>query len=120
MKSRDMLVPGLLVLCAGMAAAAELSVDFTQVVGRVRPALHSASFGGQLTGGYSAKAQKMLEPLHLHAARTHDWALVNADQRICDTHFDPKRPTGTRPPGWSRQGTTWSSTPAACSASSRG
>ena len=87
MKSRDMLVPGLLVLCAGMAAAAELSVDFTQVVGRVKPALHSASFGGQLTGGYSAKAQKIPEPLHLHAARTHDWALVNAGQRICDTHF---------------------------------
>jgi hypothetical protein len=77
----------LMAVCAGQACGEELFADFTQVVGKVRPALHSASFGGQLTGSYSAKAQKILEPLHLYAARTHDWALVNAGQRICDTHF---------------------------------
>ncbi len=80
--------------------AGRLSADFSEVVGKVRPELHSAGFGGQLTGIASSLVEKILPPLRLHASRTHDWALVNPGQRICDTHFvfplqtkDPANPS---------------------------
>ncbi len=67
--------------------AAALAVDFTAEVGQVRPSLHSSGLGGQLTGGASGKESELLTPLGLWGARTHDWALTNPGQRICDTHF---------------------------------
>ncbi len=72
---------------AANAEAAELSVDFGEVVGQVRPALHASGMGGQLVGVVSGKEPELLAPLNLWGARTHDWALINAGQRICDTHF---------------------------------
>ena len=43
--------------------------------------------GGQLVGIVSGREPELLAPLNLWGARTHDWALINAGQRICDTHF---------------------------------
>lgn len=63
------------------------SVDFSVSTGKVRPALHASGMGGQLVGGISGREPELLEPLGLWGARTHDWALINAGQRICDTYF---------------------------------
>ena len=76
----------------------ELEIDFTENVGPLRPELHSSGLGGQLVGSASGRTG-LLKPLHFFAARTHDWALVNAGQRMIDTHFvfpnpkaDPENP----------------------------
>lgn len=61
----------------------DLEVDFTSPSRPIRRALHSSGLGGQLTGAYSDRTD-VLEPLNLWAARTHDWALGNPGQRICD------------------------------------
>ena len=56
------------------------AVDFTAKAGKIRRELHSAGWGGQLTGPQS-RYYLDLKPLNLFAARTHDWALVNSGQR---------------------------------------
>ena len=77
---------GFLVLITALAAGAvEVRVDFTRADRRLRPALHSSGLGGQLTGPASARISD-LKPLHLYAARTHDWALCNPGQRMLDTY----------------------------------
>ena len=67
-------------------AADRTSADFTVVAGRIRKELHGSGLGGQLTGPQSAMIDDLKE-LHLDGARTHDWALFNAGQRMVDTHF---------------------------------
>lgn len=69
------------------ARGAEFYADFGEVVGKVRPELHGSGMGGQLVGGISGRESELLGPLGLWGARTHDWALINPGQRICDTHF---------------------------------
>ena len=69
------------------ARGAEFYADFGEVVGKVRPELHGSGMGGQLVGGISGREPELLGPLGLWGARTHDWALINPGQRICDTHF---------------------------------
>ena len=69
------------------AQGAEFSADFGEITGKVRPALHSSGMGGQLVGGISGREPELHAPLGLWGARTHDWALINPGQRICDTHF---------------------------------
>ena len=69
------------------AQGAEFSADFGEITGKVRPALHSSGMGGQPVGGISGREPELHAPLGLWGARTHDWALINPGQRICDTHF---------------------------------
>ena len=85
-------------LAAGVAAAAALEVDFTKDVGKIRPELHSSGFGPTIC---SQTAQDLadVKAMGFKAARTHDWALVNANQRVCDyfhvfplMHLDAKDP----------------------------
>ena len=64
-------------------AVERTAVDFTAKAGKIRRELHSAGWGGQLTGPQS-RYYLDLKPLNLFAARTHDWALVNSGQRILD------------------------------------
>ena len=68
---------------AGSVGEVDLDVDFTAAARPIRRELHSSGLGGQLTGAYSDRTD-VLKPLHLWAARTHDWALGNPGQRICD------------------------------------
>ena len=75
------------VVYAGVAFGDGLSVDFSKGIGKIRRELHASSFGGQLVGISMDAVRDMVVPLGLSAARTHDWALVNPGQRICDTHF---------------------------------
>ncbi len=71
---------------AGMQVADALTVDFSVREGKIRPELFSAGLGGQLTGPQSGRLDEIAR-LHLYSARTHDWALCNPGQRVCDTHF---------------------------------
>ena len=71
-----------------VSAAAEAKIataDFTKDVGRVRSELHSSGFGPTIC---SQTAQDLadVKAMGFKAARTHDWALVNPNQRCCDWH----------------------------------
>ena len=74
--------------CAALlAVSAEVpQIDFSRRAGTIRRELFSSGLGGQLTGAQSGKLAD-IKPLGLYAARTHDWALCNPGQRMCDTHF---------------------------------
>ena len=71
-----------------MSAAVQAEVataDFTTDVGRVRPELHSSGFGPTIC---SQTEQDLadLKAMGFKAARTHDWAHINTNQRCCDWH----------------------------------
>ena len=78
--------------------AAALAVDFDTEIGKVRPELHSSGFGPTIC---SQTEQDLadVKSMGFAAARTHDWALVNPNQRVCDyfhifplMHLDAKDP----------------------------
>ena len=73
------------VLFAGISAVAVPEVDFSSVVGRIRPALHSSGFGPTICS-QTAKDLADVKSMGFHAARTHDWALCNPNDRVCDVH----------------------------------
>lgn len=73
-------------------------IDFTSKCGKVKPKLHSSGLAPRVARRNPAE-DELLRSLHLSFTRTHDWALVSAGQRLCDTHFifplahlDPKDP----------------------------
>lgn len=76
------------------------SVDFSKITGKINPRLHCASFSPEFNSRGLRNTDDIIKSMNLTAVRTHDWALVNAGQRIIDTHFvfpmmnlDPKDPT---------------------------
>ena len=78
--------------------AAAFTVDFTKDIGKVRPELHSSGFGPMITSCSEAVVEE-IKSMGFKYARTHDWALTNPNQRICDyhqifplIHLDPKDP----------------------------
>ena len=84
--------------CAFGSAKAGLTVDFDVERGTIRPALHSSGFGPTIC---SQTAQDLadVKAMGFKYARTHDWALINANQRVCDyfhifplMHLDAKDP----------------------------
>ncbi len=81
-----------------LALAAALSVDFSEEVGKIRPELHSSGFGPQICS-CSAEELDDIRSMHFKASRTHDWALLNANQRVCDLHhmFPLMRLDATKP-----------------------
>ncbi len=62
---------------------AALAVDFTATTGNIRPALHSSGFGPTIC---SQTAQDLadVKAMGFAYARTHDWALINPNERVCD------------------------------------
>ena len=80
------------------AAFAELSADFSSEIGPVRPEIHSSGFGPTICS-QTAQDLEDVKSMGFMFARTHDWALVNANQRVCDyfhifplMHLDAKDP----------------------------
>ena len=76
----------LAVVAVSAAVQAEIATaDFTKDVGPVRPELHSSGFGPTIC---SQTAQDLadVKAMGFKAARTHDWALVNSNERCCDWH----------------------------------
>ena len=81
-----------------MPILAAVAVDFAAETGKVRPELHSSGFGPTIC---SQTAQDLadVKSMGFKYARTHDWALVNSNQRVCDyfhifplMHLDAKDP----------------------------
>ena len=75
-----------------------LSADFGSEVGKIRPALHSSGFGPTIC---SQTEQDLADvrAMGFDYARTHDWALINPNERVCDyfhifplMHLDAKDP----------------------------
>lgn len=62
-----------------------LSVDFTSDIGKVRPELHSSGFGARIERCSSAVIDE-IKSMGFKSARTHDWALINPNQHVCDYH----------------------------------
>ena len=80
------------------AVLAAVEVDFGTETGRIRPELHSSGFGPTIC---SQTAQDLadVKAMGFAYARTHDWALINPNQRVCDyfhifplMHLDAKDP----------------------------
>ena len=78
--------------------AAAVAVNFNTETGRIRPELHSSGFGPTIC---SQTAQDLadVKAMGFAYARTHDWALLNSNQRVCDyfhifplMHLDAKDP----------------------------
>ena len=81
-----------------VAAFAELSADFSTEIGPVRPEIHSSGFGPTICS-QTAQDLEDVKSMGFMFARTHDWALVNSNQRVCDyfhifplMHLDAKDP----------------------------
>ena len=78
--------------------AAAVAVDFAQEVGKTRPELHGSGFGPMICS-CPQESIDAIRSMGFKAARTHDWALINPNERVCDnhhifplTHLDPKDP----------------------------
>ena len=64
-------------------------VDYSKTAGKLRPELHSSGWTPRSTN-HSQKQNpdvEIVKSMGFKAARTHDWALVNAGQRVVDLHF---------------------------------
>ena len=92
---------GALVCAGAMACGADTTaaIDFTVPTGHINKWLHCAGYGPRSYPRSLENDDKDLAALHLTAARTHDWALINNGQRIVDTqylfplpHLDPADP----------------------------
>ena len=78
--------------------AAVVSVNFNSEIGKVRSELHSSGFG-PLVCSCPAERVEEIKSMGFKAARTHDWALLNGNERVCDyfhifplMHLDAKNP----------------------------
>ena len=96
MKSKKIIA--LIFLCVAGVINGAVNVDFAKDIGKMRPELHSAGFGPQISS-YSQLAVDELKSMKLKASRTHDWALLNPSQRVCDyflmfplMHLDATKP----------------------------
>ena len=85
-------------LCGAVAAMADVKADFTKTVRPMRPEIHSSGFGPTICS-QTPDDLAAIKAMGFKAARTHDWALVNSNQRVCDyfhifplMHLDAKDP----------------------------
>lgn len=79
-------------------AFAALTADFGTETGKIRPELHSSGFGPTICS-QTAQDLKDVKSMGFAYARTHDWALINPNERVCDyfhifplMHLDAKDP----------------------------
>ena len=63
--------------------AAALSANFDVEVGKVRPELHSSGFGPTICE-QTEQDLADVKAMGFKYARTHDWGLINPNQRVCD------------------------------------
>jgi len=64
---------------------AGLSVDFEKTMGEIRPELHSSGFGPTICSR-KPQGEEDVRSMGFEYARTHDWALINSNERVCDVH----------------------------------
>ena len=78
--------------------AAAVAVNFNVETGKMRPELHSSGFGPQICA-CPQNTIDAIKAMGFKASRTHDWALVNNNERVCDyfhlfplMHLDARDP----------------------------
>ena len=78
--------------------AAALTVNFDETTGVLRPELHSSGYGPMICS-CPKETIDLIKSMGFKSARTHDWALLNANERVCDyfhifplMHLDAKDP----------------------------
>ncbi|MBQ3342888.1 MAG: hypothetical protein IJG84_13385 [Kiritimatiellae bacterium] len=81
-----------------LVLAAALTADFGQDVCKMRPEIHSSGFGPTICS-LTQQALDDVKAMGYKYAHTHDWALTNPNQRVCDyfhifplMHLDAKDP----------------------------
>ena len=81
-----------------LSLAAAVAVNFNAETGRIRPELHSSGFGPQICSCPQENIDA-IRAMGFKASRTHDWALINPNERVCDyfhlfplMHLDAKDP----------------------------
>ena len=81
-----------------LMAAAALTANFGESAGKIRPELHSSGFGPTICS-LTQQALDDVKSMGFKYARTHDWALINPNERVCDyfhifplMHLDAKDP----------------------------
>ena len=67
----------------GLVLLAALTADFSVESGRLRPELHSSGFGPQICSCPQEDIDD-IKAMGFRASRTHDWSLINPNQRVCD------------------------------------
>lgn len=85
-------------LCSTILLAAA-AVNFNVDAGKIRPELHSSGFGPQICSCPQENIDD-IRSMGFKASRTHDWALINPNERVCDyfhmfplMHLDAKDPS---------------------------
>jgi len=63
--------------------AVVVTADFSKEIGKVRPELHSSGFGPQICSCPKENVDD-IRAMGFKASRTHDWALINPAERVCD------------------------------------
>ena len=63
--------------------AAAVAVNFNTETGKIRPELHSSGFGPQICSCPQENIDA-IKAMGYKASRTHDWALINPNERVCD------------------------------------
>ena len=88
----------LLAAFAASSVFATPTADFTQTSGKFRRELHSSGFGPMICS-CPQESIDAIKSMHFLNARTHDWALLNSAERVCDyyhifplMHLDAKDP----------------------------
>lgn len=69
-----------------VAVLAALTVDFNVETGPIRRELHSSGYGPKIDSCKQGMIDE-IKSMGFSMARTHDWALINPGQRVCDWHF---------------------------------
>ena len=85
-------------MTTSLLLAAALTVNFGEATGALRPELHSSGFGPQICS-CPKESIDIIKSMGFKSARTHDWALINPNERVCDyfhifplMHLDAKDP----------------------------
>ena len=85
-------------MMTSLLLAAALTADFGTETGRIRPELHSSGIGPTVCSQTKQDLEDV-KAMGFALARTHDWALINSNQRVCDyfhifplMHLDAKDP----------------------------
>ena len=78
-----------------LALTAAVTVNFDSDIGRMRPELHSSGFGPQICS-CPQESIDAIKSMGFKASRTHDWALINPNERVCDA--------GCKDRGWQEEG----------------
>lgn len=84
---KKLMVASAVVLVASVASAVNLTVDFSKDSGALNKDIHSSGWTPRSSPRAIQNDDDAVKALNMTYTRTHDWALVNAGQRIVDYQY---------------------------------